>query len=99
MAFALHRKIDRGLAVARWLIGRIGASKAVRSHHSGVDATLQGIVETLDATVVDVAFAAQDLAAPSTDVTFFDRTDPQCLRPGAIVLAIGIHPEDGDALA
>src|SRR4051795_7403115 len=98
MAFALHRKIDRGMPVPRWSVGRIGASNVVQSHHSAVEATLQDIVGTLDATVVDVVFAADELAAAVTEVTFFDRADPRSVHPGAIVLAIGIDAEDGDAL-
>ena len=63
-----------------------------------MDATLQDIVETLDATVVNVVVAADELASPVTDVMFFDRADPRSIHPGAIVLAIGIDAEDGDAL-
>src|SRR3954469_8655430 len=59
---------------------------------------LRDVVDTLDATVVHVAHAAGDLAAPVTDVSLFDRTDRSTIHAGAIVLAIGIDTADGEAV-
>jgi hypothetical protein len=58
---------------------------------------LRDVIGALDATVLRVAHAG-DLDAGVGAVTILDRTDPDTVRAGAVVLAVGVDPASGYAV-
>jgi hypothetical protein len=63
------------------------------------DPVLADVLGILDATVLRVPYAHDGLRAPVTDVTILDRTDAAGLQPGTLVLAVGVSPGTGQAVA
>lgn len=58
---------------------------------------LGDVIDVLDATVLRVGHAG-DMGARVGAVTILDRTDPDTVRAGAVVLAVGIDAAAGDAV-
>lgn len=65
---------------------------------TGAERTLADIVASLEATVLRVASGSAALGQPVGAVTIFERTDPQAVRLGAVILAVGIAADQGDAI-
>lgn len=84
--------------------GRTGASRPGwcdnRLVAIAVDtALLDEVVGALDATVLRVVHAHADLAVPVHAVSILDRTDPESVHAHSVVLAVGVTPEEGEAVA
>ena len=74
-----------------------GVHRRLYNSHQMQSPRLGDVVGVLDATVLRVGHAG-DLDARAGAVTILDRTDPESLRPGAIVLAVGVDAAAGDAV-
>jgi PucR C-terminal helix-turn-helix domain/GGDEF-like domain/Purine catabolism regulatory protein-like family len=60
---------------------------------------LRDAVAPLDSTVLRAVHTARDGEAVVTDVAILDRTDPHTVQEGTVVLAVGVQPDEGDAVA
>lgn len=62
------------------------------------DATLRDVVAPLEGTVLRVVHGGRGLEAGVSAITILDRTDPETMRAGALVLAVGVEPSRGEAI-
>ena len=60
---------------------------------------LRDVVANLDTEVLHVLRAPAEAPAHVTDVVIFDPSDPDSIRAGAVVLAVGVDARAGDAMA
>lgn len=78
---------------------RSGAARQRRKSDPGAPiATLAGLIQDLGTGVIDVLAAPRGLEVTVTEPVIFDPADPPPFESGDVVLAVGVRPDDRDAV-